>query len=115
MSTSHTESDTRINQPVPRKEMRKLERFSLKLPTRIQVLKGNFTLDLVTGDISADGAFFPTSEPLPEGLKVLVEITLKRENGVGNGAKVHLKGKVLRCQSDGMAVRFGKRVQMTPR
>ena len=66
----------------------------------------------MTGNISANGAFFPTREPLPEGLTVLVELTLKRESGVGKASKVHLKGRVLRSQPDGMAVLFEKRVQM---
>jgi hypothetical protein len=106
-------SGTQINQPVPREESRKLERFSLRLPASISGLEPGDTIrNLMTGNISADGAFFLTSEPLPEGIRVLVELTLKRESGLGKASKVHVKGRVLRSQPDGMAVLFEKRVQM---
>jgi hypothetical protein len=66
----------------------------------------------MTENISADGAFFPTRDPFPEGRNLLVELTLKRESGIGKASKVRLKGRVLRSQADGMAVLFEKRVQM---
>jgi hypothetical protein len=66
----------------------------------------------VTGNISAGGAFFPTREPLPEGITVLIALALKRESGLGKASKVHVKGRVLRSQPDGMAVLFEKRVQI---
>jgi hypothetical protein len=98
-----------------RGESRRLERFDLKLPSRIYVLEpGNPTLDLMTENISADGAFFPTREPLPEGFKVLVEITLRRESGEGMQSKVKVKGTVVRSQADGMAVRFEKGARISP-
>jgi LuxR family transcriptional regulator, positive regulator of biofilm formation len=96
------------------KESRELERFSLRLPTRVSALeRGNFHLDLMTENISAGGAFFPTPTPLPEGMKVLVELTLRRESGEGGAAKVHVKGEVLPPRPTGMAVRFESRPQMT--
>ena len=113
MSMTYNRSDTEVKQPVQREGPRKLERFSLKLPARISVLDpGNFTLDLTTENISAGGAFFPTREPLPEGLNLLVELTLKRESGIGKASKVHVKGRVLRSQPDGIAVLFERRIQM---
>jgi LuxR family transcriptional regulator, positive regulator of biofilm formation len=97
------------------KECRALERFSLKLPTRISVLEsGNPRLELLTADISAGGAFFPTPKPLPEGLTVLVELTLRRESGEGGASRITVRGKVLRSQPDVMAVRFEKRVHFSP-
>jgi LuxR family transcriptional regulator, positive regulator of biofilm formation len=104
-----------VNQLTHRKESRELERFSLRLPTRISALEpGGRTLDLMTENISAGGAFFPTRKLLPEGLTVFVELTLKRESGLGNASKVRLKGTVLPPRPGGMAVLFGKRVQMLP-
>ena len=64
------------------------------------------TLELVTENICAGGAFFLTHNPLPVGLKVLLEIVLKRQSGQGNPTKLKLKGKVVRTQPDGMAVMF---------
>jgi len=106
-------SNNQVNQHGPRQELRKLERFFLTLPARISVLEpGNPTLDLMTENISSGGAFFPTRKPLSEGLIVLVELILKRESGRGGASRVKVKGRVLRSQANGMAVRFEKRVQM---
>ena len=115
METTPTSSGTQMNQLFPRGESRKLQRFPLGLHTRIIGLEpGSPTLDLMTKDISSGGAFFPTSEPLPEGLAVHVELTLKRQSGLGKASKVHLNGWVIRSRPDGMAVIFGKQIQMIP-
>ena len=96
------------------KDLRKLERFDLKLPTRIDVLPpGSGTLDLITENICAGGAFFPTPNPLSEGLKVIVDLVLKRESGRGNPARVTVTGKILRSQPDGMAVHFDKKCRLS--
>ena len=106
-------SHDRVNQHVPRKESRNLERFSIRLPTRISLLEpGNPTLEFMTENICAGGAFFSTRKPLSEGLRVLVELVLRCESGRGGASKVRVKGRVLRSQPDGMAIRFEKRVQM---
>lgn len=94
-------------------ESRELERFSLKLPSRVFPLEpGSPALDLMTENISAGGAFFLTGKPFSEGLNVLVELILKRESGRGGASRVRVKGKVLRSQPNGMAVCFEKRVLM---
>jgi hypothetical protein len=108
-----TRPSTQLDPTLTRGESRKLERFALKLPSRVSVLEsGNPSYELVTADISAGGAFFPTPKPLPQGLKVLVELTLSRESGKGGSARVTVKGKVLPSRPDGMAVRFENRVKM---
>jgi len=113
MLVTRSLSRNEVDQHIPRKESRKLERFSLKLPTRISLLEpGNPTLDLMTENICAGGAFFPTRKPLSEGLMVLVELILKCESGIGGASRVRVKGRVLRSQPDGMAIGFEKRVQM---
>ena len=114
MLSTRTPTPTETNQPVKRGESRKLERFSLRLPARISVLESDTPpLDLITENVSSGGAFFPTTKPLPEGLAVLVELTLRRESGRGEAGRAKVKGRVLRSQPDGMAVRFEKRAQMT--
>ena len=92
-------------------ERRKLERFALNLPASIRAIGSvSRTLDLVTQNISAGGAFFLTDNPLPKGLKVLMELVLKRESGLGKAAKLKINGKVIRSQPDGMAIMFMDRL-----
>ena len=67
-------------------ESRKPERFSLKLPGLIN----------------------------SEGVKMLVEIILRRKSGAGKPSKVGVQGTVFRAQPDGMVIRFEKRVQFSP-
>jgi len=113
MLLARSQSRNEVKHHIPRKESRKLERFSLNLPTRISPLEpGSLTLDLMTENISAGGAFFHTHKPLSEGLRVLVELVLRCESGRGGASKVRVKGRVLRSQPDGMAIGFAKRVQM---
>jgi hypothetical protein len=115
MLMTNSPSATPTNSVEQRVEPRKLERFSLRLRASVSGLEaGSRTLNLVTENISAGGAFFPTGKPLPEGLAVSVELTLKRESGKGNGSKVRLKGTVLPPRPHGMALVFGKRVQFLP-
>jgi hypothetical protein len=98
-----------------REELRKHERFSLRLPSRISALDSDDSIiELETADISAAGAFFPTSKPLPKGLKVLVELRLRRESGKGGLSRIKVKGEVLPPRPSGMPVRFESRVEMEP-
>src|SRR5512145_338436 len=102
MLSTRTPTATKVNRPVQRGESRKLERFSLRLPTRISTLESDTPpLDLITQNISAGGAFFPTTKPLPEGLAVLVEVKLRFESGRDGAGRVKVKGMVLRSQPDG--------------
>ena len=114
MLETQTGPRTRENQPAPRKESRSMERFSLRLPTRISPLEpGNPILDVITENICAGGAFFQTRKPLPEGLKVQVEVTL-RLDGASRASRAQVKGEVLGPRPDGMAIRFEKRVHISP-
>jgi hypothetical protein len=104
-----------VNQRVQIKEANKPERFDLMLPARISVLEGeDVSLDLVTQSISADSAFFPTTKPLPEGTKVLVEVTIRRISGIGRGSRVKVKGWVLQSEQDGMTIHFEKKCHFSP-
>jgi uncharacterized protein YwbE len=97
------------------RELRKLERFDLKLPARINILPhSGQALDLITENVCAGGAYFLTRNPLTEGLKVLVDLVLKRESDQGKLARVTVTGKILRTEPNGMAVRFDKQYQISP-
>jgi hypothetical protein len=96
-------------------DLRKLERFDLKLPARINVLPpGGETLDLITENICAGGAFFPTRTPLSEGIKVLVDLVIRSERSRSKPSIVTVAGKVLRSEQGGMAILFDKKYHISP-
>ena len=98
-------------------ERRKLERFQLHVPAKIELTNESGhheTLQLETKDISADGAFFESSKPIIEGADVRLEMILtvdKLQDLIGVHKKVELKlqGHVIRSDSDGVAVLFNRK------
>jgi hypothetical protein len=104
------------------RERRKVERFSLELPAKITVVSANGkakeTINFQTENISAAGAFFPTSKPLPTGTRIIINLVLpfdkpKRFNGHSK-AGIKLEGTVQRSTERGMAVAFDRSYQITP-
>lgn len=97
-------------------EKRKLERFDLCMPAKIEPvgMEDVFeAFDLATCDICAGGAFFKTTQPLPEGTSVNVQmhLPLQRLRVLRESTRqvfLLIQGTVLRCHKDGMAVRFSK-------
>ncbi len=95
-------------------ERRKLERFDLIALARVQTESANNrreTYDLTTRNISSGGAFLLAPSPIAEGTDVRMEFVLsldmlKRFSGERGRARVRVKGKVLRSDPDGIAVRF---------
>ena len=107
----------------PAKERRKLERFNLYLQARIEALLTDkkdtspLILNLVTGDISAQGAFFTTEDLLEKGTRVKVDIIHDPESPMISAIKralLHVTGTVLRTDPTGMAVVFDKRYRLSP-
>ena len=96
------------------KDRRRLERFDLQAPTKIEVLLEagrKDVLSLLTRDISSMGAYVKTSQPLPEGMHVKLELLLsleilKRMMGQKGDAKIKVRGQVLRSDREGMAIVF---------
>jgi hypothetical protein len=90
-------------------ERRKLERFGLRLPGKIEDLgrkKGAY--NLLTRDISAGGAFLETTDQFPENSHVRIDFV------VPTGVLVKVTGAVLRSEPTGIAVRFDNEYQLTP-
>lgn len=90
-------------------EKRKLERFDLNVPARIECLNKRVckvTLDLTTSDICSGGAFFHTEQCLPEGAKVKIDLVLPLRLAEHDHAHIKLTGRVTRCEPAGMAVCF---------
>ena len=102
-------------------ERRKLERFELVAPARVVVelesgKKKEF--DLTTKDVSSDGAYLLSSQPLPEGASVKMEFllsldALRKLAGEKGRAKIRVKGKVIRVDSNGAAIRFASKYKIT--
>ena len=107
------------------KEKRKLERFDLGIPAKIEVLpwdqkREEDVLDLMTSDISSGGAFFHTSQPLPEGTEVKIDLVLpldrlKELKEDCDQVYIRITGTVLRSESEGMAVYFNEDYLILPK
>jgi len=103
-------------------EQRRLERFDLEVPAEIEVVTSaqkRDTLNLSTSNICSNGAFFRTKKPLPEGTDVRMDLILpfekpKKPKNEWLRARIKITGKVLRSESNGMAIGFNKNYQITP-
>ena len=102
-------------------DRRKLERFELHVPAKIEVIGESGKkeiLQLETLDISADGAFFISEKPISEGAPIKLEMVLsmdKLQQLVGHRKQIGLKisGTVIRSGSQGIAVHFDKKYQIS--
>ena len=101
-------------------EKRKVERFDLQLEAFISrpgEVSQDDTGSLVTRDISMNGVFLITDKPLPVGSKVSVDMILtlggtKKQDS--QKAWIKASGKVLRADSQGMAVCFDDQSRILP-
>ena len=88
---------------------RKFERFDLSMPAVIMSEKMDRELKAVTKDISAAGAFFQDVSIFEKGMKVKVELLIGNETVnklTGSCSKLKIRGKIIRCSSEGVAIRF---------
>jgi hypothetical protein len=105
-----------------KKERRKLGRFRLEIPARIETIGaewGEGRRDFRTSNISSGGAFFHTEQPLPEGSPVKIDLILpleklKRLENEHRQAYIKVTGKVLRSESKGMAISFDQNYVIRP-
>ena len=114
-----------VQTTLPNNERRKLERFNLQIPAKIESMASNAEMKdsgfphILTSDICSGGAFFRTAEPLPEGTEVKIDLVLPLDNL--EKIKDHVKhvfiavtGTVLRSEQKGMAVGFNRNYQIHP-
>jgi hypothetical protein len=102
-------------------ERRRLERFELNAPARVMVQSEGGTkeeLDLTTKDVSSGGAFLFSSQPLTEGANVKMELLisldmLRQLAGERRAAKIKVKGRVIRVDAEGIAIRFDSAYKIT--
>jgi hypothetical protein len=97
------------------REKRNFERFNLDIET-IMNLQDETTVDkkavLLSRDISCDGVFLETNNPLPIGTKVDLNLFFSQHE-LSNKSKdkrinISTSGKVIRTDEQGMAVEFDK-------
>jgi hypothetical protein len=102
-------------------ERRHLERFSIKAFAVVQTVSPGTerVFELSTRDISSGGAFFPMEVPLPTGEKVKITLfislsALERVPEIPNKAKITTDGEVIRSDTQGIAVEFGRHYSISP-
>lgn len=101
-------------------EKRKMERFSLQLLARFSVKGGDGgrdSIELLTRNISAGGAFIQTHSPFKVGTRLNIEVIfpLDRIKKVeGEMAFIKVNGSVIRSETQGMAICFDEDYQILP-
>jgi hypothetical protein len=97
-----------------------MARFSMELPAWISVLYASEqtkSFEAVTRDVSADGAFIHTDQPLPVGTDIEMNLILPLDIPSNKGnirSRIDVSGSVVRTESQGMAVCFDKKYQISP-
>ena len=92
-----------------------MERFSLELPTCLLVTNKNEkpeSIELVTSNVCAGGAFYKTKKPLPPETELQIDLIIpfdKLKNMEGKRSRLEVLGSVIRTEKQGMAVRFDKK------
>ena len=102
-----------MNATITDQNRRVLGRFDLRLLSRVKkLLDGDETRELFTRDISSDGAFLLTDDPLP--VDTSLSLTLYLLVGQSLKSKITVEGKVIRTEECGMAVRFEPGYKLVP-
>ena len=95
-------------------DRRKMERFDLKLPTKLIWTgkdKEQDSIELMTSNVCARGAYLSTNSPLSMGTHVMTAITLKLRRFPELKpllSIVNVSGDVIRSDHQGMAIRFDR-------
>ena len=103
-----------------RLDNRKMERFSLALPAWLSVTDqpgDKPSVECITENICAGGAYFRIKKPFPKGTKVRIDMILpvdKLNKFKGKKSRVNVSGSVIRTDENGMALRFDKRYNLSP-
>lgn len=101
-------------------EKRQVERFDLKLEAYVVRSDDGPTTEshhLTTRDVSMNGAYLLTRQPLPPGTKVKVDVILSMEGANQQKmrkALIKAFGEVLRTDSEGMAIGFDENSKFMP-
>jgi hypothetical protein len=101
-------------------DRRKMARFDLRLPTKLSWTlkdKAQESIELMTHNICAGGAYLMTNSPLPHGTEVKMDLTLQldrlHELG-GRQSHIDVSGYVIRTDHQGMAICFDREYKISP-
>ena len=99
------------------KERRGLERFKLRLLAKVEVLASGEkqVFNLVTNNISANGAYFHMLHPISNDTRVRVTINIASEfvkEITGFQMRSKVEGRVVRSEPTGMAIQFNVHQKM---
>jgi hypothetical protein len=102
------------------KERRGFERYELVIQAKVffyrRKAQGRW-MQAMSKDISSQGVFFHSDEPLPLGTKVYIEFVLpvsSLPSSQARNSRFECFGTVIRKESGGMAVCFDKSCKITP-
>ena len=101
-------------------EKRKLQRFDLKIPSKIESLSQSSKTDVVellTSNICSGGAYFKTNQPLAVGTEIKIDLFLplnkfKQVKSICEKVQINLRGIVLYSDPHGMGVCFDENFKM---
>ena len=101
-------------------EKRKLQRFDLKIPSKIESLSQSSKTDaveLLTSNICSGGAYFKTNQPLAVGTEIKIDLFLplnkfKQVKSICEKVQINLRGIVLYSDPHGMGVCFDENYRM---
>jgi len=101
-------------------DRRKMERFDLKLPTKLS-WKGkgskHESIEVMTSNICAGGSYLLTDRALLKGTKVRMDLILELDRVHelrGRGSHINVSGFVARTDHQGMAICFDKNYKISP-
>jgi hypothetical protein len=103
-----------------KEERRNVERYDLQAPAEIRIGVGGAEVrlpHLLTRNLSSGGVFVVTDATIPVGTGVWVQFLLlpetpSRQARLHRKARVRAKGRVMRAERDGVAIRFESGIRM---
>ena len=101
-------------------EKRKMDRFDLELPAWLYMTDEGGkqkTLEAMTTNICAGGAFFKTNKSISTGTDVQMGMVLHLDRLNKYGAttsRISVSGSVIRTEEQGIAVRFDDNYNISP-
>ena len=106
---------------MPYVEKRKQQRFPLVVPATLTVsdAKKSEVFQLRTCNLSSAGAFLESGDSVREGTRVEIELFLTVKSlleviSADTGARVRVRGHVIRIAREGFAVEFSKGFRIRP-
>jgi len=97
-----------------------MDRFTLELPALISMIDESGkqrAFEVMTKNICAGGAFLLTDKPLLVGTDIKMDLILPLDNLEkmgGQRSRIDVSGSVIRTESQGMAVCFDKKYNISP-